>query len=187
MPTATKTAKPATDKQIDFAIKLVTENANPPLTHEATVTLREGYRAYTSKQMSGVIDTLLANAQQAKSKVAVATAAKITVPAGKFAVHVGDEVVRYQIDRPDTGKWAGWLFIKLIEHNSTTPIRDADEKAAILAAIEGMGALESTKLYGKTTGVCGMCGKTLTDPDSVTAGIGPVCEKKWAWNHPNGY
>jgi hypothetical protein len=31
---------------------------------------------------------------------------------------------------------------------------------------------------GKATGVCGCCGRTLTDEVSINAGIGPVCAKK---------
>lgn len=33
--------------------------------------------------------------------------------------------------------------------------------------------------HGKLTGICGCCGRTLTDPDSIEAGIGPVCAKKF--------
>jgi hypothetical protein len=32
--------------------------------------------------------------------------------------------------------------------------------------------------YGIETGVCGMCGRRLDDPDSVARGIGPVCLKR---------
>lgn len=35
--------------------------------------------------------------------------------------------------------------------------------------------LEEAKEYGKITGVCCRCGKVLTDPKSVEAGIGPIC------------
>lgn len=31
--------------------------------------------------------------------------------------------------------------------------------------------------YGKFTGRCGCCGRTLTDPDSKLCGIGPECRK----------
>lgn len=33
--------------------------------------------------------------------------------------------------------------------------------------------------YGRSTGSCGCCGRELTDPDSVAAGIGPICAEKW--------
>lgn len=33
--------------------------------------------------------------------------------------------------------------------------------------------------FGRTTGFCGCCGKTLTDPESVRLGIGPICQKRY--------
>jgi len=40
------------------------------------------------------------------------------------------------------------------------------------------GALES---YGKMTSKCGCCGKTLTDPKSISLNIGPVCFEKFGF------
>lgn len=34
--------------------------------------------------------------------------------------------------------------------------------------------------YGKIYGFCMICGRTLTDEESIAAGIGPVCAGKWA-------
>lgn len=39
--------------------------------------------------------------------------------------------------------------------------------------------LEAAKHYGKLYGMCMVCGRTLTDEESVTKGIGPVCEEKF--------
>lgn len=36
-------------------------------------------------------------------------------------------------------------------------------------------SLEDAKAYGRATGTCCCCGKTLTNPDSIAAGIGPIC------------
>lgn len=33
--------------------------------------------------------------------------------------------------------------------------------------------------YGRKTGICCCCGRPLSDPASVSAGIGPVCASKW--------
>lgn len=38
---------------------------------------------------------------------------------------------------------------------------------------------------GKETGQCAYCGLTLTDPDSVVRGYGPICAKKYGLEHPN--
>lgn len=35
--------------------------------------------------------------------------------------------------------------------------------------------------YGKVSGECSCCGRELTDPQSIEAGIGPICAKKFNW------
>jgi len=35
--------------------------------------------------------------------------------------------------------------------------------------------------YGRATGKCSCCGRVLTDPDSIAAGIGPICAEKWGF------
>lgn len=39
--------------------------------------------------------------------------------------------------------------------------------------------LEQAKHYGRKTGTCIMCFRTLTNPDSIEAGIGPICADKF--------
>lgn len=38
---------------------------------------------------------------------------------------------------------------------------------------------EQARDYGKRTGKCCCCGRELTDPASIAAGIGPVCASNW--------
>jgi len=38
--------------------------------------------------------------------------------------------------------------------------------------------LEQAKEYGIRTHTCGCCGRTLTNPDSIEMGIGPICASK---------
>jgi hypothetical protein len=38
--------------------------------------------------------------------------------------------------------------------------------------------LEQAKEFGRITGVCAMCGRMLTDEQSIAAGIGPVCANR---------
>lgn len=35
--------------------------------------------------------------------------------------------------------------------------------------------------HGHMTGNCAVCSKALSDPESVTRGIGPVCAKRFGW------
>jgi hypothetical protein len=48
---------------------------------------------------------------------------------------------------------------------------------AIIDALSAFGedAVETLAVFGKATGICGCCGRTLTDPVSITRGIGPIC------------
>ena len=38
--------------------------------------------------------------------------------------------------------------------------------------------LEAAQVFGRLYGVCGVCGRTLTDEGSIAAGIGPVCASR---------
>ena len=49
----------------------------------------------------------------------------------------------------------------------------------IEAAMEN--PVEAAIQYGRSTGTCSCCGRTLTDPESVAAGIGPVCASKFGF------
>ena len=38
--------------------------------------------------------------------------------------------------------------------------------------------LEEAQQFGRLTGVCCYCGRRLTDPQSIDAGVGPICAKR---------
>ena len=50
-----------------------------------------------------------------------------------------------------------------------------------IARLSGARAmtLEDAKTFGHRFGSCCMCGRLLSDPESVEAGIGPVCANKY--------
>ena len=52
-----------------------------------------------------------------------------------------------------------------------------DVKAVIMAAADD--PLAAAIRYGRETGNCSCCGRELTDPASIEAGIGPVCRDKF--------
>lgn len=55
-----------------------------------------------------------------------------------------------------------------------------DEHKATLAIIAKNPA-EAAVAYGKRTGECCCCGRELTDPASIAAGIGPICADNWGF------
>lgn len=101
-----------------------------------------------------------------------------TVPAGRYAIAAADgEVYTYKVDRPSDGKFAGWTFVSWIRNNgyeSRLPMIHAKKVLAAIAE-DPKGALVA---YGRRTGSCGLCGRKLTDPESVELGIGPICLSK---------
>jgi hypothetical protein len=52
-----------------------------------------------------------------------------------------------------------------------------DVKAVLLEA--AADPLTAAIRYGKETGSCSCCGRDLTNPDSIAAGIGPICREKF--------
>jgi hypothetical protein len=88
---------------------------------------------------------------------------------------------------PKTGKNPGCTYV--FDHDDYAGKVTPDGKFIALksapAAIEGeLIALASDPLaaltaYGKRTGNCSCCGRPLTNPVSVAAGIGPICAGKW--------
>jgi len=87
---------------------------------------------------------------------------------------------------PVTGKNAGALYVKAgsdyqgkIVGGSFLAVRTA--LGTTLGKLLEIAAdpLGRAKLHGKLTGSCSCCGRELTDPVSVAAGIGPICAGKW--------
>jgi hypothetical protein len=98
------------------------------------------------------------------------------VPAGRYAVRNGaGEFEFFKIDKPTEGRWAGRTFVKRQAGDDLIDVRDRSRRVGILAAILAVGAREASIAYGRELGVCGVCGRTLTVPESIAAGIGPVC------------
>ena len=89
---------------------------------------------------------------------------------------------------PDHGKNAGALYIKTAGDDYQGKITPemifkpsysaAPETTAALTAIAA-DPQDAAVRYGRATGSCGCCGRELTDPKSIAAGIGPICSENW--------
>lgn len=101
------------------------------------------------------------------------------VPAGHYAFGPDGGVKFYRVQHGKAGgKWEGFVFVDQQVSDDYVPVKDKAAKSAILARILQDGVLESAQRYGHELGVCGICHKTLTDPQSIADGIGPVCKSK---------
>jgi hypothetical protein len=101
----------------------------------------------------------------------------LTRPARYFIVDPTDGVEKfYRVNKPEApSKWAGRTFIDVQASDYFYPVKDVKHKLAILKTI-AVDPIMSMNEYGMRLGVCGNCGRTLTDRGSRLKGIGPICE-----------
>lgn len=102
------------------------------------------------------------------------TATQTLIP-GYYALYhtVEKRVYHFKVDMPTRGRWAGYTFLSGVAGDKHTAIKGA-QKSQILNAIK-RNPVGCAALYGTTTGVCGICHRTLTVEESVKRGIGPIC------------
>lgn len=56
---------------------------------------------------------------------------------------------------------------------------DLVEAIVFICSLDKDGQLKSGEAYALMSGQCFICGRPLTVPSSISAGIGPVCSKRW--------
>lgn len=97
------------------------------------------------------------------------------VPDGRYAITTDDGTARfYRVRKVTSGQWAGRTFVDRQAGDESFPVRFATERAKILTAIAADVKTAAIR-YGKELGQCSQCGRTLTNPESIQLGIGPVC------------
>lgn len=117
----------------------------------------------------------------APTQVKVASERWTDIPAGHYAVPSltgNNDLDFFRVDRPEEGKWAGYVFVKrVIGGRPSVPVRKA-EKARALAAIAQAGIEAAAVKYGQEIGRCYRCNRHLTDETSRRLGIGPDCRSR---------
>lgn len=86
----------------------------------------------------------------------------------------------YRVDMPTKGRWAGRVFIDAQASDDYWPVKAFTRKLAILEAIVA-DPEKAASDYGHEIGKCGICSRTLTNPESIAKGIGPICAGKAGW------
>lgn len=165
------TYKPATAKQTEFALALYTKfygDAVGTDRYIATVGT-----APSTGQVSAAID-------QIKMLLAAKSATATTkVPCG---LHATDQVVyRVRENKAGTSRYAERLTTAHDREIDPTLPKWVYEGRAPLARLgeATVLTLDQAKAHGTGYGVCVVCGALLEDPQSVAAGIGPVCAAKF--------
>lgn len=99
------------------------------------------------------------------------------VPDGRYALERDGEVKFYRVRKVTTGRWAGRTFVDRQAGDETHPVRYANDRAKILREIAADVKAAAIR-YGRELGQCSQCGRTLTNPESIALGIGPICLNK---------
>src|SRR5262245_31189413 len=100
---------------------------------------------------------------------------------GRYAVQFElGPVLFFKVNTPEKGNWAGFTFVEIQASDEFFPVRDRTRRFQILEAI-AENPQAAAELYGKELGVCGICGRTLTNEVSRARGIGPICAEERGW------
>jgi len=93
-------------------------------------------------------------------------------PASETSKNAGAVYVKSKGDGVYLGKVMGG---RLFTSRDCTP--EAQERIVAVASDPKQAAIA----YGQKFGSCAVCGRELTDSDSVDRGIGPICASKYGW------
>lgn len=113
---------------------------------------------------------------QLKGRLAVLRAQNATpqVPDGRYAVDNEEgKTAFYRVrnperDRPEVSVYSSNEQIAL-------PWKTA---RVVLSKILAAGLQEALERFGRELGICGRCGRVLTDEESRSLGLGPVCYRR---------
>jgi len=93
-------------------------------------------------------------------------------PAGEKSANAGAVYIKTKGDGVYLGKVMGG---KLFTSRDCTA--EAKDRIVAVASDPKQAAIA----YGKHFGCCAVCGRELTDADSIARGIGPICSDKYGW------
>lgn len=106
----------------------------------------------------------------------------LTLPDSKYALLDGQGgITFYEVRTGKKGKWTGFQFLdRLVGHPGDWmryPVKGA-AKAQVLDAIS-VDPKAAAICFSKHFTVCAVCGSPLSDPESMAAGLGPVCATRF--------
>lgn len=173
--------KPASEKQIAF-LESLRASRTPSVDAEAVKAWAEqAGSAAVSKRIDWLkAQPVVAGPISSKSQWQGQQAAPKEEPSdGIYYVEATNEI--YKVYKMVHG--SGRQGVKRLEHNMddhTGSFTYMGLAVKHLPADAVLMPLEKAKEFGKIYGFCVRCGRTLTDDESIAAGIGPICSGKWA-------
>jgi hypothetical protein len=180
-----KTERPMSPKQEGFIKRLLEDRNTAEITdtidRDRISDLHQGNRI-SSSEASHVIDSLLKCSKRSTSNgngVSGGSGLKAlfdAIPDGRYAVQLGiDEPLKFY--RVATAQ-AGHRWIMVQASDELHKIGFEQKKLALSAIAKNPKA--ALLIYGQEIGRCGHCGRTLTNEESRSFGIGPVCRANGA-------
>lgn len=131
------------------------------------------------KGNSALIDRLKLELEKAKQEARKNAPATVKQEAAQDGYYVhGDTFVCVKWNRAKTGQYATvWDGASWEYDGRESRKLVADVKAGKLSPMTP----EDAKRFGDLYGTCFKCSRTLTDPESIAQGYGPVCAGKMGW------
>jgi len=122
----------------------------------------------------------------AKANKAAARPGMIGVWVRPISMKSGDVAMTFS---NGTNQWAGKIFVKKVDGTKLGHIENgkfvrkfACDDAAEVAVVDCCNDPEKAAVaFGKAFGACAICHRTLTNPESIERGIGPICAEKFGW------
>ena len=188
---ASDTVMGATDKQIAFMDKLMakvaekvegitsTEAQGALAACKAITDYRSNGGVMSKRQASALIDTLIKLTEinygtPATPVTQPAFVPRVPAPLGIY--RQDDKIYCVRKARQSERVYA----YELINIEGRNPRWEYVAGKVYELKVEDMISLEVAQQYGRRTGICCICGRFLTDDESVAKGIGPVCEQKYS-------
>jgi hypothetical protein len=152
-------------------------NTSRPARTEGERVMRNQARVVDSRTSAGVHANRNDNALE---RVKAARALLPALDTAYYAVEHQGTLKFYKVDKPQSGRWAGYTFVKVQASDDLYPVKNLGYQAEVLEAI-AKDPKAAMLRYGKEIGSCGHCHRTLTNEESRAYGIGPVCRGKMGW------
>jgi hypothetical protein len=182
-----KPNSPATERQIDYVRSLIARRdtsivvemvmnledriLNEKLTH------RDVNQAIPMLKLLPLKTDVRQRDQTTGTKIVTAGT---KIPDGYYAIGPVGDTRFYRVSKPTTGKWSGYIFLNIQAGDDLYPVKNHTERLRVLEVIAEDVRAAAIR-YGKELGRCSQCNRTLTNPDSIIAGIGPWCAQKAGW------
>ena len=74
----------------------------------------------------------------------------------------------------------GFRSVGMIKDDRFLPSNNCPAIVKVELALMSIDPMGWMQRYGKATGTCCVCGRELTNEESVSMGIGPICAQRWA-------